>query len=231
MPRLTRWTVYGLQALSLAIGYGLVTTPFLVFVLLVLGVIKGTVSVTTLIIFTVAMSLLVLPLSISIAIVLKWLIVRRYKPGAYPLWGFYYFRWWLATRVQSVSGMALFEGTPLMSLFYRLMGAKIGKHCIIDTSLCAIYDLLTIGDDTCIGARTQLLGYRVENGMLIIGEIEIGSRCFHRHAFRDWGEHANRRRRLLGRSIVSAGWGVDSGRRVAPWLARRAGRSEAAASR
>jgi non-ribosomal peptide synthetase-like protein len=178
VPRLTRWTVYGMQALSLAVGYGLVTAPFLVFVLLVLGVIQGTTSVTTLIIFTVMMSLLVLPLSVTIAIVLKWLIVRRYQPGAYPLWSFYYFRWWLATRVQAVSGMALFEGTPLMNLFYRLMGAKVGKHCVIDTSLCAIYDLVTIGDDTCIGARTQLLGYRVESGMLIIGEIEIGSRCF-----------------------------------------------------
>jgi non-ribosomal peptide synthetase-like protein len=178
VPRLTRWTVYGLQALSLAVGYGLITAPLLVFVLLVFGVLKGTASLTTLIIFTVLMSLFALPLSIGFAIGLKWLIVRRYKPGRYPLWSFYYFRWWLATRVQAVSGMVLFEGTPLMSLFYRLMGAKIGRNCLIDTSLCAIYDLVTIGDDTCIGSRTQLLGYRVENGMLLIGQIEIGSRCF-----------------------------------------------------
>ena len=105
-------------------------------------------------------------------------MVRRYKAGTYPLWSFYYFRWWLATRVQAVSGMMLFEGTPIMSLFYRLMGAKVGRNCIIDTSLCGVYDLLTIGDDTCIGSRTQLLGYKVDDGMLIIGSIEIGSRCY-----------------------------------------------------
>jgi non-ribosomal peptide synthetase-like protein len=178
VPRLTRWSVYGLQALSLAGGYGLATAPFLIFALLIIGAIQGTTSLTTLIIYTVAMSLLILPLSIGLAIVLKWLVIRRYKPGRYPLWSFYYFRWWLATRVQSVSGMVLFEGTPLMSLLYRLMGAKVGKNCLIDTSLCAIYDLLTIGDDTCIGSRTQLLGYRVENGMLIIGEMTVGNRCY-----------------------------------------------------
>lgn len=178
VPKWERFTVYGLQAASLAFGYGLATAPFLIFVLLLVGVVQDTVALSTLIIFTVVMSLLALPLSISIAIALKWLVVRRYKPGQYPLWSFYYFRWWLATRVQSVSGMALFEGTPLMSLFYRLMGARVGKNCIIDTSLCAVYDLVTIGEDTCIGARTQLLGYRVENGMLILGRIEIGSRCF-----------------------------------------------------
>ncbi|MEX0643113.1 MAG: Pls/PosA family non-ribosomal peptide synthetase, partial [Pirellulales bacterium] len=49
---------------------------------------------------------------------------------------------------------------------------------VIDTSFCGVYDLLTIGDDTCINSRTQLLGYRVEDGMLVIGAIDIGSRCY-----------------------------------------------------
>ena len=178
VPRRTRYTCYGLQALSLLVGYGLVSAPLLILALLLLATIEGTVSAGVFITYVVVMSLLALPISIAFAIVLKWLVIRRYKPGEYPLWSFYYFRWWLATRVQSVSGMLLFEGTPIMSLFYRLMGAKVGRNCIIDTSLCGVYDLLTIGDDTCIGSRTQLLGYRVQNGMLIIGSIEIGSRCF-----------------------------------------------------
>jgi non-ribosomal peptide synthetase-like protein len=58
------------------------------------------------------------------------------------------------------------------------MGAKIGHNCIIDTPLCTAYDLVSIGDETCIGAETQLLGYRIEDGMLHIGRVEIGSRCF-----------------------------------------------------
>src|SRR5262249_26381812 len=63
-------------------------------------------------------------------------------------------------------------------LYYRLMGAKVGRNCTIDTVHCAIFDLLTIGNDTSIGSETQLLGYRVEDGLLLIGSIAIGSRCF-----------------------------------------------------
>ena len=70
------------------------------------------------------------------------------------------------------------SGTPVMSLYYRLMGAKVGRNCIIDTPLCSAFDLVTIGDDTCINSETQLLGYRIEDGMLILGTVEIGSRCF-----------------------------------------------------
>jgi non-ribosomal peptide synthetase-like protein len=177
-PRLMRWTCYVLQAVSLVVGYGLVSAPLAMLSQLVLGVIQGTVSLAELIAYTMITGLIALPTAIGISIILKWLIIRRYKPGEYPLWSFYYFRWWLATRVQSISGIAFFTGTPIMSLYYRLMGAKIGKNCILDTSLCVIHDLLTIGDDTCIGSRTQLLGYHVEDGLLKIGSIEIGSRCF-----------------------------------------------------
>jgi hypothetical protein len=87
-----------------------VTLPLTIFILLVIGMVQGRVPLGLLIMYTVAITLLSLPLAIGLAIALKWLVIRRYKPGKYPLWCFYYFRWWLATRVQSVSGMMLFEG-------------------------------------------------------------------------------------------------------------------------
>src|SRR5262249_40906825 len=125
-----------------------------------------------------AVNFLTTPVVLALSIALKWVVIGRYKPGAYPVWGFYYFRWWLATRIQTWSGLGRYAGTPIMSLYYRLMGAKVGRNCILDTPSCAIFDLVRIGDDTCIGAQTQLLGYHVEDGMLHIGSIDIGSRCF-----------------------------------------------------
>ena len=119
-----RWTCYSLQTLSIVLGYGMASTPFMIFIMLVISVYQARIPLAVLLTYTFVMSLLSLPLAIGMAIALKWLVIRRYKPGRYPLWGFYYFRWWLATRVQSVSGMMLFEGTPLMSLFYRLMGRR-----------------------------------------------------------------------------------------------------------
>ena len=40
--------------------------------------------------------LIALPLAFFLPVVMKWVVIGRYKPGRYPLWGSYYFRWWLA---------------------------------------------------------------------------------------------------------------------------------------
>ena len=96
-----------------------------------------------------------------------------------PLWGSYYLRWWVVARLQALYGAAILTGTPLMSVYYRLMGARVGRDCTLDTALCSGFDLVRIGDDTSIGAETQLPGYRVEDGALLrIGSVDIGSRCF-----------------------------------------------------
>lgn len=58
------------------------------------------------------------------------------------------------------------------------MGAKIGRNVHLDTAYCSIYDLLTIGNDTSIGTDSRLLGYTVENGMLILGPVTVGKHCF-----------------------------------------------------
>ncbi len=176
VPRLTRLGVYGLQALSIFFFFCLGALSFAFFGCMALRLIlHGDPSALWALL---AFGLGIYPTLLGVSIVAKWAIVGRYQPGEYPLWGFYYFRFWLASRFQAMSGVGLFAGTPLMSLYYRLMGAKVGRRSTIDTSLCAIYDLVTIGDDTSISSETQLLGYRIEDGLLKIGRVDIGSRCF-----------------------------------------------------
>lgn len=118
------------------------------------------------------------PALLALSVVLKWAVIGRYRPGQYPLWGWYYLRFWLVRRFQVLAMPGVLSGTPLLSIYYRLLGAKIGKGCTIDTAHCAVFDLLSIGEDTSIGSETQLLGYRVEDGFLRIGSVDIGSRCF-----------------------------------------------------
>jgi non-ribosomal peptide synthetase-like protein len=178
LPAWKRVPIAFLQLLSVYMFYSVVTIPLLYVLLKIKELLTGAGIAQEAIIAISVTGLLTWPALFILSIAMKWLIIGQYKPGRYPLWGFYYFRWWLATRFQSLAGAGMFAGTPLMSVYYRLMGAKIGKHCTISTSLCSIFDTLSVGGETSIGAETQILGYRVENGMLHIGEAAIGERCF-----------------------------------------------------
>ena len=124
-------------------------------------------------------SLIVLyPVMLAIPIVVKWVMIGRYRPGAYPLWGTYYFRWWFTTTIEAAVPVGYLTGTPLLNIYLRLMGAKIGPNVHLASDAFAIYDLLTIGEDSSINADSTLLGYTIEDGQLKIGPITIGKRCF-----------------------------------------------------
>lgn len=118
-------------------------------------------------------------ISMLVTIAAKWLLVGRIKPGKYKLWGWFYLRFWLVDRLQSnVFCPKHLIGSPLINLYYRLLGAKIGKNCFIGTASVAVHDSLTIGDNSSIGYDSRLLSYIVEDGWLKIGTITIGENCF-----------------------------------------------------
>jgi len=121
---------------------------------------------------------LVYPVMLCIPILVKWVVIGRYKPGAYPLWGMYYFRWWLVTTIEAAVPVGYMTGTPLLNIYLRLMGSKVGSNVHLGSESFAIYDLVAIGNDSSINVDANLLGYTVENGWLKIGSINIGKRCF-----------------------------------------------------
>jgi len=124
-------------------------------------------------------SLIVLyPLMLAIPIAVKWIMIGRYRPGAYPLWGAFYFRWWFTTTIEAAVPVGYLTGTTLLNIYLRLMGAKIGPNVYLASDSFAIYDLLSIGEDSSINDDSNLLGYTVENGQLKLGRITIGKRCF-----------------------------------------------------
>ena len=118
------------------------------------------------------------PAALLLSIVIKWTLLGRFKVGEYPLWGWYFFRWWFLTRILDAIPLDYLSGTPLLNLYYRLMGAKIGERVYFGTDAVGAFDLLSIGDDTSIGLEASLLGYTIEDGKLKIGPIAIGQRCY-----------------------------------------------------
>jgi non-ribosomal peptide synthetase-like protein len=105
---------------------------------------------------------------------LKWAIIGRTKPGRYPLWGVYYFRLWLVQRLLQVVTLKFLQGSPLMRVYLRLLGAKVGRDAIISEFESGAIDLLTIGDGASIGSKCRLATFEVVGNEVIVGPIEIG---------------------------------------------------------
>ncbi len=116
--------------------------------------------------------------SILLPIALKWLLIGRVKSGSYPLWGWFFLRWWLVQRATSIAPLSLFSGTPLLNIYCRMMGARIGGDCVIETPNLHQFDLIEIGSDTSIGSNAHIFGYNVADGMLQIGNVCIGRHCY-----------------------------------------------------
>ncbi len=116
--------------------------------------------------------------SMLVAILAKWTIIGRYRAGRHPMWGSYYIRWWIVSRLQHLSFMSALNGTPLAPVIWRAMGAKVGRRCVLNASLVYAWDCIRIGDDVSIGVDTHLPGFRIENGQLVVGCVEVGDRSF-----------------------------------------------------
>ncbi len=113
--------------------------------------------------------------TLVLAVAGKWLILGRMKPGRYPLWGVYYFRWWVVQRLVSLTHPKWFQGSPVMRMFLRSLGATVGRNALIGEVEVGAYDLLTIGDDASIGGKINFNNARVEGGTFVVGPISIGA--------------------------------------------------------
>ncbi|KAL9078001.1 MAG: hypothetical protein Q9157_003086 [Trypethelium eluteriae] len=128
-------------------------------------------------VFSLAVGRLVTRLiSPFLAIIFKWVLIGRYKEGIYPMWGWYHTRWWLVQKILAVGGMGhLGLSNTTRVLYYRLLGAKIGKGVKIAKGVTfGEYDLLDIGDyvnlDKCICRP-----FAVErNTSMYLGRIVLG---------------------------------------------------------
>jgi acetyltransferase-like isoleucine patch superfamily enzyme len=74
----------------------------------------------------------------------------------------------------SVTFMDFMLLTPLITFFYRLMGAKVGKNVQINSKNCADLSLLEIGDGAVIGGHATVIGHSVERGRIILKKVKIG---------------------------------------------------------
>lgn len=70
--------------------------------------------------------------------------------------------------------LPVFRTTPLMNLFYRLMGAKIGNNVFFNTSFIYEPHLLEVGDNSRIGENAVIVPHTSEGKNFTCKKIVIG---------------------------------------------------------
>ncbi len=110
-----------------------------------------------------------------IIIALKWLIIGRTRPGRYPLWGSYYFRVWFVARLIQATTPKFLQMSPLMRIWIRLLGGKVGKEAIIAEFEAGAWDLIDIGDRASTGSKMELANVEYTTNEMVIAPVVIGA--------------------------------------------------------
>lgn len=113
-------------------------------------------------------------------VVAKWLLIGRWRPRRITIWSLTYFRFWIVKSLLVTSPLALLSiGTPLLNLYLRALGAKVGRGTVIFTGHVPVCtDLLTIGPDSVVRKSCFLNGYRARSGVIEIGPVTLGADVF-----------------------------------------------------
>ncbi|CAD6921206.1 unnamed protein product [Tilletia controversa] len=111
-----------------------------------------------------------------ITVATKWILLGRVQEGDHDVWGWFYLRWWLVERLHAKINTKVMANSPMLAIYYRCMGAKIGDYCQLgNIALGACADLITIGDDATLGAEAGFPVSYVEGNVLKLRKIVIGN--------------------------------------------------------
>lgn len=111
---------------------------------------------------------------------LRWAVLPRLKPGSYPVHSRVYCSKWLVSHIQEASLNVLsgLYATVYAPLWYRLLGARVGRDAEISTAQGVIPDMLTLGDETFIADAVMLGDEQVDGGWMCIQPTVVSHRSF-----------------------------------------------------
>jgi 4-hydroxymandelate oxidase len=107
----------------------------------------------------------------------KWLALGKVEAGEHPAYGWYYTRWLLLeTAIMDAESAVLtqLQGTQLLNLLWRLLGARVGSNtCILSSSLGCEFDLKDIGDEVVLQQQSLVFGHSIEHHSLLFKRTKI----------------------------------------------------------
>ena len=105
----------------------------------------------------------------------------RFRPFTHPLYNTYVWRLEAVNALYEFLATPLtldpLQGTPLLPLYYRLLGAKVGKGVYVHTTGLIEFDLVTIGDYCSINQDSVLQTHLFEDRVLKASNLTVGDGC------------------------------------------------------
>ncbi|KMQ67798.1 peptide synthetase [Chryseobacterium sp. FH2] len=121
---------------------------------------------------------LIPPVYSIIILLTKWLVIGKIREGDYPLWGWYYFRWWLWKTVKRLMPSEFIVETPLYPKYLRLLGVKVHPSAQLSLLPIAAEDLVTIDENVNTSSGCSIDNASVENGILKIRKVHIKAHAY-----------------------------------------------------
>jgi non-ribosomal peptide synthetase-like protein len=118
--------------------------------------------------------------TVLLSAAIRWSVLPRMKPGSWPVHSNLYCAKWLVNQIQE-SSLSVLHGvyaTVYAPLWYRLLGAKVGKGAEISTAQGLVPDMLTLGDDTFIADAVMLGDEKIDGGWMTMRPTVISRRSF-----------------------------------------------------
>ncbi|WP_118975606.1 Pls/PosA family non-ribosomal peptide synthetase [Taibaiella koreensis] len=178
-----RYFLCGLaQAISLLVIYGLfaiqIFVPYLGYYYVVAKTESGHDNRGWALLTAVCLFCLIPPFFSLLSIACKWLLLGRVKEGDHPLWGSYYFRYWLASNIQRLVPSQFLNGTPIYPVYLRMLGTKVAPDAQLSSITIGAHDLLEIGADASLSSQVVLNNVTVEHGLIRFRKIRIGAHAY-----------------------------------------------------
>lgn len=115
---------------------------------------------------------------IAILGVLRIIFKLNLQEGEYRIASFGIYRWMFINGLYMIAAITFMDFimlTPFSILFFRLMGAKVGKNVQINSKKCFDLSLIEIGDNVVIGGYATIMCHSFERNRLILRKVKIGN--------------------------------------------------------
>lgn len=117
-------------------------------------------------------------LAAATTVAVKWLLMGRYGPGEHPFWSAFVWRDEIVNSCQEslAGGWLLMHalGTPLMSVYLRAMGAKVGRDVWCGTLALTEFDLVTLDDGSALNRGSCVQTHLFHDRLMRLGPCMLG---------------------------------------------------------